>query len=52
LCTFTSIVHLAHKGDILTKPDAGVDTTSPPYSSHTDRPNRFTQASDTKKMSL
>jgi len=45
----TSTGHLAHKDDILTKPDAGVDTTSSHYSSHTGRPNFFTLAFDTKE---
>jgi len=42
----TSTRHLAHKDDILTKPDVGVDTTSSHYSSHTGRLNFFTHASD------
>jgi len=33
----------------MTKLDVGVDTTSSHCSSHTGRPNRFTQASDTKE---
>ena len=45
----TSTGHLAHKDDVLTKPDVGVDTTSSQYSSPTDKPRRFTQASDTKE---
>ena len=45
----TSIGHLAHKDDVLTNPDAGVNTISSHYSSHTGRPKHFTQASDTKE---
>jgi len=44
----TSTGHLAHKDDVLTKPDARVDTTSSHCSSHTDRLNLFTHASDTR----
>ena len=38
----TSIGHLAHNDDVLTKPDVGVDTLSSHYSSYTGRPNHFT----------
>ena len=38
----TSIGHLAHSDDVLTKPDVGVDILSSHYSSHTGRPNHFT----------
>jgi len=38
----TSIGHLTHNDDVLTKPDVVVDTTSSHYSSHTGRPNHFT----------
>jgi len=45
----TSTEHLAHKDDVLTKLDAGVDTANSHYSSRTGRPNRSTQANDTKE---
>jgi len=45
----TSTGHLAHKDDVLTKLDAGIDTASSNYSSHTGRPNFFTQASNTNE---
>jgi len=45
----TSTGHLAHKDDVLTKPDAGVDTTNSHCSSHIGRLRRFTQASNTKE---
>jgi len=45
----TSTGHLAHKDDVLTKPDAGVDTTRSHCSSKTGRPNLCTQVSDTKE---
>ena len=45
----TSTGHLAHKDDVLTKLDAGVDTTSSNCSSHTSRPRRLTQALDTNE---
>jgi len=49
LCPSTSTGHLAHKDDVVTNPDARVDTASSHYSSHTGRPRRFTQLSDTKE---
>ena len=49
LCPSTSTGHLAHKDDVLTKPDAGVDTTSSHYSSHIGRLNFFTHASNTNE---
>ena len=45
----TSTGHLAHKDDVLTKPDAGVDTTRSHCNSQTGRPNLCTQVSDTKE---
>jgi len=45
----TSTGHLAHTDDVLTKPDVEVDTTSSHCSSHTDRLNFFTHASDTNE---
>ena len=45
--TFTG--HLAHKNDVLTKPDAGVDTTRSHCSSQTDRPKLCAQVLDTKE---
>ena len=45
----TSTRHLAHKDDVLTKPDTGVDTASSHCSLHTGRPNRSTHAFDTKE---
>jgi len=45
----TSTGHLAHKDDVLTKPDAGVDLASSHYSSRTGKPNHSTQAFDTKE---
>ena len=45
----TSTGHLAHKDDVLTKSDAGVDTASSHYSPRTGRPKCSTQAFDTKE---
>jgi len=45
----TSTGHLAHKDDVLTKPIAGVDTTSSHCNSHTGRLNFFTHASNTNE---
>ena len=49
LCPSTSTGHLAHKDDVLTKPDAGVDTASSHYTSHIDIAKRSTRAFDTKE---
>ena len=46
---FTSTRHLVHKDDVLIKPEAGVDTASWHYSSHTSILKRSTHASDTKE---
>jgi len=45
----TSTGHIAHTEEVLTNPDAGVDTTRSNGSSHTDRPNSRTQDSDTNE---
>jgi len=45
----TSILHLAHTVEVLTNPEAGVDTTRSYWSSFTGRPNSTTLDSDTKE---
>ena len=49
MCSSTSTEHLAHKDDVLIKPDARVDTASSHYSSHIGIPNRSTHAFDTEE---
>jgi len=45
----TSIKHLAHKVEVLTNPEVGVDTTRSYWSPLTGRPNSTTIDSDTKE---